>query len=653
MKKRKLCPEDTLLEQFHCLRQIPQLSHADCRRVLELLNDDKDHKGTFTASKVHQKFPVTLPAVRELVLQDGKERCVFHVFSLPECFQNKVNACPAFAESFDIALEASQNALELVLFWDEAVPGNVLAPDLRRKAALCYCSIQELPVRFADTCWLTLAVCRSQELQKIRQGYPKSMTALLTQLKQDCKDGFMIETKSGPQLVFIRSIVVFMDADGIRLTLGNKGSSGFKPCWLCQNVVGLNHFDLAETIHISNPDIAGYKAHTLESLRDIQVYLQNLPSKSARAKAETLLGWNTEGMAESFLLQPALADLVGVDKVLYDPMHCFVANGLCNQELGYWWEAVTTKTQIRLQQLRLYATTCWKSENPSEVALAFAEKNWVEGKDYRGEASNTLLVLPICAAFGCEILKDEKELQKENESLLALYAVICSWLHCKRGGRLYITQLQSQQTKHATKFTECYGQEWARPKLHYSRHLPQQFALGYVMDAFPTERKHINFKSHVAPNRKRLENFSKFCLLELGEQDLRMSESDSLIKTTFRGKVSKCPHLAAACEDPDAAVAPRIMHKGVTYGKEQFKIVAPKQAVEILGACKIRTTHYLLCVELTFHAEIAPNFTRWQSPATSKNIVQLQLEDAQKAHNARYIRIEYHSDIRDVWLLVG
>ena len=271
MKKRRLCPDDSLLDldQYRCLRQIPQLSHADCRKVLELLNDDKEHKGSFTASKVHQKFPVTLPAMRELVLRDGKERCVFHAFSLPECLQNKVNACPAFA--------AAQNSLELVMFW---------APDLRRKAALCYCSIQELPVRFADTCWLTLAVCRSQELQKVSQGYPKSTTALLTQLKEDCKDGFMIETKSGPQLVFIRSIAVFMDADGIRLTLGNKGSSGLKPCWLCQNVVGLQHFDLAETLHISNPDVTGHKTHTLESLRGIQSYLQSIPSRSAKEKAD-------------------------------------------------------------------------------------------------------------------------------------------------------------------------------------------------------------------------------------------------------------------------------------------------------------------------------------------------------------------------------
>ena len=562
MKKRRLCPDDSLLDQYRCLRQIPQLSHADCRKVLELLNDDKEHKGSFTASKVHQKFPVTLPAMRELVLRDGKERCVFHAFSLPECLQNKVNACPAFAECFDIALAAAHNSLELVMFWDEAVPGNVLAPDLRRKAALCYCSIQELPVRFADTCWLTLAVCRSQELQKVSQGYPKSMTALLTQLKEDCKDGFMIETKSGPQLVFIRSIAVFMDADGIRLTLGNKGSSGLKPCWLCQNVVGLQHFDLAETVHISNPDVTGHKTHTLESLRGIQRYLQSIPSRSAKEKAETLLGWNTEAMAETFLLQPALADLIGVDRVLYDPMHCFVANGLCNQELGYWWEAVTTKTQIRLQQLRQYATTCWKYDgSPSEVCGAFTDKHWIRGKDYRGDAGDTLVVLPICAAFCSEVLQDEEELKKENDSLLALHAVICSWLQSKRGGLLDIARLQSQQTRHATKFMECYGREWARPKLHFSRHLPQQFAKGYMMDGFPTERKHTFFKTRVAPNRKNLENFSKFCLLELGEQDLRMNQTESLIKTNFLGKTSNCRHLAAASEDPDAIVAPRIMHQ--------------------------------------------------------------------------------------------
>ena len=653
MKKRRLSAEDDLLSQYHTLRQIPTLSHADCRKVLQLLNDDKEQKGTFVASRTENKFPVTMPALRDLVIRDEQEECLFHAFSLPECVQNKVKACKAFAELFEMALTASSNALELLLFWDETTPGNVLAPDLRRKAAMWYISFQELPSRTADTAWLTLAVCRSQELQKVKHGFAKSMTALLMQLKEDCKDGFMIDLESGPQLVFLRSIVVFMDADGIRLTLGNKGSSGFKPCWRCQNVVGLQHFDLPGTIHMSNPDVRLFQMHTVESLRETQMYLRSVRGKTAKEKAETLLGWNCEAMLENFLLQPNLSDLVDANKVLYDPMHCFVSNGLCNQELGYWWQAVTTQTPIRTTQLRHYALTCWKSNEqyPDTVRGAFADKCWVTGKDYRGGAAETLLVLPLCVAFCLEVLQDKEELQKENASLLALYDVICAWLRCKHKRCNDFAHLQALQTRHASQFMEAYGKEWARPKLHYSRHLPWQFARGYLVDAFPTERTHAYFKSHVAPKRKKLKDFSKFVLLEMGEQDLKMNQHESLCKPTLLGKVSHCPKLAAAAEDPNAAVAPRISCEDVTHGKGQFKILTARKAVEIMGACQLHSKFFLLCMELTFVSEIAPTLTRWHKPRQSTQFSLLRLEDAQKAQSQVYYRIESNLNVEDVWLL--
>ena len=55
--------------------------------------------------------------------------------------------------------------LHLVLAWDEATPGNVLQPDLPRKAARMYGAIAETPVLWADDAWMTRAVVRSRELQ--------------------------------------------------------------------------------------------------------------------------------------------------------------------------------------------------------------------------------------------------------------------------------------------------------------------------------------------------------------------------------------------------------------------------------------------------------------------------------------------------------
>ena len=59
--------------------------------------------------------------------------------------------------------------LHLVLAWDEATPGNVLQPDLQRKAAMTYGAIAQMPVLWADDAWMTLAChsdSRNAELRK-------------------------------------------------------------------------------------------------------------------------------------------------------------------------------------------------------------------------------------------------------------------------------------------------------------------------------------------------------------------------------------------------------------------------------------------------------------------------------------------------------
>ena len=59
--------------------------------------------------------------------------------------------------------------MELTLFWDEAVPGNPLSPDLSRKAGLTYATFPDFPITFLETSWLTLACCRTEDMQKVSE----------------------------------------------------------------------------------------------------------------------------------------------------------------------------------------------------------------------------------------------------------------------------------------------------------------------------------------------------------------------------------------------------------------------------------------------------------------------------------------------------
>ena len=372
----------------------------------------------------------------------------------------------------------NDNVLE-VFAWDEAVPGNILAPDLRRKAALTYCSFKEMPILWADTCWFTLSVCRTQDLQRIPQGYPRSMTALMEAVREETKDGFLVELEGEPELLRIKEFNILADADGIRLLTGAKGFAGLKCCFRCGHVVSGAHTDLARHEHISSRCIDRWQLHDRESLQSIQVHLHGLARKTAREKAETQLGWNLKEMTVRVLLSASLQDILPLQNILYDPMHCWASNGLIGQETGYWYAALCEKTTATLQQFKTYCKTCW---NPCgghwvDTDLLLASKLWPQDRDFKGEASASLDVLPLIVAFSHEIILPVFPcMAAEIASITALYEIICSWHAAKRtGAAARSKELAECQQKHVQCFVTAYGKRAARPKLHFSLHIALQF----------------------------------------------------------------------------------------------------------------------------------------------------------------------------------
>ena len=86
---------------------------------------------------------------------------------------------------------------------------------------------------------------------------------------------------------------------------------------------------------------------------------------------------------------------------LFDPMHCFVSNGIVNQELGLWFQSLVTKTSATLKNFQDYVQTCWKRSSGPWFAMdvLVSGKMWQVEKDFRGDASQTLRALPLAAAL--------------------------------------------------------------------------------------------------------------------------------------------------------------------------------------------------------------------------------------------------------------
>ena len=660
MPKRKLDADAPLKEQFQALRQVPSLSHTQCRSVMELLNVDKVETGKRSCTRKEQLYPEAARALRRVTVCGENKELTLLLFSVVECTQNKLNSCPFFHDCLAEAVQANNYELELVVSWDEIVPGNVLAPDLRRKAAATYFAYADVAALWADTSWMTLSLTRSQELQGMPQGYARSMSAILETLWEETKAGFMLEFQSGPCLVHLRKISLLADADGLRLLLGAEGASGLKPCFRCSNVVGGDHTELGHHEHISSCALEKWEAHTVVGLNDIVSYLHDLPNKTAVDKAETLLGWNCQALSASLLVNPTLRDIVNIADCLYDPMHCFVSNGIVCQELGLWHSALAWKTNISLKHLLAYAKDCWKDCPPEvkDMDKLFSAKLWVDGKDFRGDASETLDVLPLCLAFSHEIvLPTHPEMRDEIKSLSALAAVIATWLRAKRDNAMaMVSRMRREQREHVLSFVKCYGENLVRPKLHYSLHLPDQWQQKKkTFDAFATERKHQYYKSRIAPRLKQLRTLSMAALLEMGENDLKIQEHDKALSTQLlRGNAtSLSDRVQEHMKRENWIITKQLQHRAVVHGQGDYKILPDGTALEIVGAAERKHAFYLLGKPLKKEKEIAPTFTCWSRLVTQTQITLLPVEELPRCDNAAFYRKECTDTKQTVFLLLG
>ena len=165
-KKCKLRAGDDPLQQFHCLRQLTNLSQADCREVIGLLRDDE--LGRRTGTRQEQVYPLASNLIRQLWSGETQDVEVF-VNSLPCLLQAKVDACPLFARLLSDAWEEHGGQLTMVIFSDDATPGNILAARQPKKSCMMYVSFLEMKILFQDSCWLPLSNMRTSEMTE--KGY--------------------------------------------------------------------------------------------------------------------------------------------------------------------------------------------------------------------------------------------------------------------------------------------------------------------------------------------------------------------------------------------------------------------------------------------------------------------------------------------------
>ena len=659
MKRRKLNPDDGLQDQFAALRQIVSLTQSECRQIVSLLHDDD--AGRKTCSRAKHVHPLSLPCLRELQIPTDNSNMTLYCMSLPALIQTKIDTCPLFKACCAQALRGRRHGeLRFVLYADDTQGGNTLAAPATRKTTLVYGIFLDFPMLYLESLWLCLSAVKATDVSQCNGGLATIISTLMSFYKSECQHGMTISVDDDPTLIFITHFVLLSDHEGLRAALGSKGAAGIKCCLKCVNILGLGrHHGVHEHYDITCPHVANFKPMTQAMVEQAAQLLEQQPTKQKLEEAERLLGFNLEILRESPLLKPCLRDMFNLSLVHYDSMHEYYSNGIISQQLGLWFDQMLQLSHAKLEQLQAYVKLGWRA-TPGGHQVApkpetlFTEKLFKKGKDYRGDAQACMHALPLCVAFGEEVLRGAcAAMIPALDSLQNLHAVVLCIQHTKRNPKS-VDKLLDLKKRHMISFQLAHPEN-QRPKLHYALHITEQVKQhGVLLDVFCCERKHRQFKSLCASNfgQPGKQSFAKAILLQLVSQDIATPLCAEMLNTHLGNKCHANENIARALGSSEKVwLSSNVTHKGIRYGRNQFVLFTKSIAAEILGVLKNDNQHMLLVDVLKpVHIGQAGRscWQRAQPSETSTYLIAITNDFNANVHPAMY---QKHDATNKVWLL--
>ncbi|CAK8986339.1 Uncharacterized protein SCF082_LOCUS508, partial [Durusdinium trenchii] len=240
-----------------------------------------------------------------------------------------------------------------------------------------------------------------------------------------------------------------------------------------------------------------------------------------------LSGWHL--VPESFVMDATCKKFLQPSRVQYDAMHIYFSNGIVGQELGLIFSAAMD-AGLNQEALGNFLALPWAAPQSKKIAafqLRELAKLLKRGSDFKGDASQTLHMLPLMAFFSSEVLSGIEALSLQCASLEKLN-LVCLQIQASKQNAKAANGLSDAQRSHFQAFKAAYASEAARPKHHYAFHLEAQVAASACMlDCFTCERKNKKFIS-IAENIVKLQDFEKSVLLRWleadAEQCLRLTE---------------------------------------------------------------------------------------------------------------------------------
>lgn len=459
-------------------------------------------------SSFRNKVSAELPAhlIQRVPLNKNKkdQELYLPVTNLKALLQERIQHVPAYGAALEEAVLTKHGSpLELVIYFDEAQAGNILAPSSNKKLLFGYGAFVELGLQ-EESLWFDLMSFSHGSIDEVHGGWSRLFKVFLLKLHSfGIESGFALQRPGGhPFWVQIAVSAITGDFDALRCLYDWRGAASIKLCLLCKNMVSksseLNQFNsyLKDQTHAGLSGCDMWSDQQISDLWDMPKAAPAL-SQAQKERNEKVAGFNIYNF-QSLLADSVARDIAPLSKVFFDPMHLYYSKGMAS------WEIVQFVERMQSHGLTLAILSEAMRKGDWRADCTSSRPSWYRGlldprrfntDAYKGSASDLKALLPIFFFH----LKESAQgvLGPELRSLEALLK-IHNCLHDlrSRGPNSHsVGLLQQFQEEHRGLYILAYGEAALKPKHHLRFHLPDMMMKHkHYCDCFPMEAKHQAFK---------------------------------------------------------------------------------------------------------------------------------------------------------------
>ena len=415
-------------------------------------------------------------------------------------------ACQESREFFLIlkaAAEASEdNVLSLMLYIDEATPGNTQRPDDGRTFWAAYWNFLELPDWLLSRValrWFVYTYLLKVDLQESGVTVSHFSKVFLEAFFGDGDEWNMFHTgvriTNGSDSFLIRAKYAFniQDERAHKYWFCVKGSSGSKPCGTCENCCGRTDMfeDDSGFVHVLSPLHEKLVRHTDASAKACFAAVDEAARTGTNKEFEDLqqglgITWDPDGI----MFCTRLSLYVTYPWCIYwDWMHNYVASGgIAQIVINQFVIAITVAMDITMSDLDDFARTVTLPHGiPRLHKHFFSDRTRIRGSCVKGFAGEMLAAMEVLGLFVQTVLLETGLLERDIECFRVLHVILSIFKHSRKCD---IPIAKSATQKFVLLFMELYG-EYAIPKLHYIKHVIDNWEFWErLISCFSAESKH-------------------------------------------------------------------------------------------------------------------------------------------------------------------